>query len=170
MVKQQAWISAVGLILFVGFLYSLATIPEPYAPHSPIPRTGPRGYTEYTMVDVVKVMDGDTLHVMHNDERLTIRGQGFDAPERGQKCFDEATRRLTQVIANEPVTINPYGELDKYGRIITSIDTANGDAGLILIREGLARPRYDSTDGHPRHLQQGAYHADAASAPPACFP
>jgi hypothetical protein len=58
---------------------------------------------------------------------------------------------------------------DGYGRLLRYVDTDGLDAGLQLIREGLAIARYDSRDGYGFHPRERAYlAADRGTRPAGC--
>lgn len=87
------------------------------------------------------VVDGDTM--WFDGEK--IRLSGIDAPEVKGKCSFEtalaakATRRLSAMLSGEALTIERSGQ-DRFGRTLARVQTANGDAGERMVREGLARP------------------------------
>ena len=55
-------------------------------------------------------------------------------------------------------------EQDQYGRLLKYVDIGNTDAGLRLIKDGLAIARYDSRDGYGFHPREPRYiKADKAS-------
>ena len=57
---------------------------------------------------------------------------------------------------------------DDYGRLLRYVDGPSGDAGLVLIQEGLAIARYDSRDGYGGHPREAAYVAADAATPNLC--
>ena len=56
-------------------------------------------------------------------------------------------------------------DVDKYGRLLRYVDVGGTDAGLSLIKAGLAIARYDSRDGYGAHREEDAYIAADAAAP-----
>ena len=48
-------------------------------------------------VEVLRVIDGDTLDVLISDVAHRVRLFGVDTPERGERCYNEATERLRQL-------------------------------------------------------------------------
>jgi len=101
---------------------------------------------------VVRVVDGDTV-VLADDTR--VRLLGIDAPESGECGFAEAAAKLTELVQGRSVILTG-DELDRFGRRLAYIDVAGVDAGARLIEAGLARPRYNATDGfgeNPRDLE-----------------
>ena len=55
--------------------------------------------------------------------------------------------------------VNPaaVGDTDAYGRLLRYVQASGRDTGLALIREGLAKARYDGRDGYDRHPRQRQY-------------
>ncbi|KAB2864785.1 MAG: thermonuclease family protein, partial [Bauldia sp.] len=90
----------------------------------------------------ITVTDGDTVRL--GDER--IRLLGIDAPEtHSPACLSEkllgqlASRRIGQLLAKGPVTIERHG-LDKYRRTLAIVRVGGHDIGAIMVAEGYARP------------------------------
>lgn len=87
---------------------------------------------------VVKVTDGDTIHVLDQSrERHKIRLQGIDAPEKGQAYGNKSTQNLARRVAGQEVEVN-YNKRDRYGRIIGKVLIGGTDANLAQIIEGYA--------------------------------
>ena len=87
------------------------------------------------------VVDGDTF--WFDGEKIRI--ETIDAPEilgrcnREKKLAVQATQRLAQILSRNSFTIERSG-VDLHGRTLASISSSSGEAGAILVREGLARP------------------------------
>lgn len=86
-------------------------------------------------------IDGDTLELILDGKLQRVRLYGVDAPERGQPCYDAATARLQQLIADSGrVLLHPGPRNDDGNRLLryafTETDQRSIDA--LLIREGLA--------------------------------
>lgn len=87
------------------------------------------------------VVDGDTFWVSGEKVRL----EGIDAPEIKGACAYErdlaqrATRRLSELLSGQNFALQRRGT-DRYGRTLARAVTPIGEAGDILVREGLARP------------------------------
>lgn len=116
---------------------------------------------------VVRVVDGDTVELGDGE---TVRLVGIDTPEVGECGYERAARRLEQLVLGRQVRLGESDEdRDGYGRLLRYVDAGELDAGLQLIREGLAIARYDSRDGygfHPREHQYVA--ADRGTRPAGC--
>ena len=88
---------------------------------------------------VVRVIDGDTLDVMIAGTKHRVRLFGVDTPERGERCYEDATERTRQ-LSGDVVRIEygPRSE-DRYGRLLFYLYTRTGESiDAILIQEGLA--------------------------------
>jgi endonuclease YncB( thermonuclease family) len=88
-------------------------------------------------IPVLRVIDGDTFTTSGNQR---VRLFGVDTPERGEKCYREATDRLRQLAGGEVrVELGPRSK-DRYGRLIYYAYTLDGDSiDEILVSEGLAK-------------------------------
>lgn len=91
------------------------------------------------LVDVVKIVDGDTIDVRATETELRVRLYGVDTPERGDRCFKEATER-TRALAGSQVQLVPDARLqDSFKRELRYVYTAGGESiDAALVREGLA--------------------------------
>jgi micrococcal nuclease len=89
--------------------------------------------------EVVDVIDGDTIDVRIDGREERVRYYGIDTPERGDRCYREATDR-NEVLAGARVLLLPDArERDRSGRLLRYVfaeDGASIDARLIA--EGLA--------------------------------
>jgi endonuclease YncB( thermonuclease family) len=104
----------------------------------------------------IEIIDGDTVRSGGNLYRLI----GFDTPESGTnaRCereralADRATKRLRQLLASGEPNLQrlscacPWGtegtQECNYSRRCGRLTVDGNDVGVILIREGLARPRH----------------------------
>jgi endonuclease YncB( thermonuclease family) len=106
---------------------------------------------EVIFTAVSRVIDGDTIEILKDDEFVKVRLHGIDAPERSQKYGKEATDKVIELL--HPVNMVTVNILDKdrYGRFIATVHTndedmtrvdsyggVRGDVGLILVDQGLA--------------------------------
>jgi endonuclease YncB( thermonuclease family) len=116
---------------------------------------------------VTHVVDGDTVDLA-NGER--VRLVGIDTPEVGECGYEQSSQALARLVLDRQVALVVSDEdRDGYGRLLRYVDVGGVDAGLQLVRDGLAVARYDSRDGygfHPREPQYVA--ADRGSRPPSC--
>jgi endonuclease YncB( thermonuclease family) len=116
---------------------------------------------------VTHVVDGDTLDLA---DGRRVRLVGMDTPEVGECGYAEAAAALTTLTLGKRVTLVPPDEdRDQYGRLLRYVDVAGVDAGLRLVRRGLAIARYDSRDGYGFHPREPQYlRADRRSASGPC--
>ncbi|MDR2548981.1 MAG: thermonuclease family protein [Desulfobulbus sp.] len=66
---------------------------------------------------VVSVADGDTITVLHNDQKKEIRLYGIDCPEKGQSHGEQAKALTTALVAGRNVDVEQK-DIDKYKRIV----------------------------------------------------
>ena len=88
---------------------------------------------------VVQVIDGDTLDLLIAGTKYRVRLFGVDTPERGERCYEEATER-TRKLSGDLVRIEPGPRSeDRYGRLLFYLYTRSGESiDATLIQEGLA--------------------------------
>ena len=104
---------------------------------------------------VTSVVDGDTVD-LDNGER--VRLVGIDAPEVGTCGADEATVALSTLVLGQAVTLEESDEdRDQYNRLLRYVVVNGVDAGGQLLSQGLAIPRYNSTDGYGLHPRETEY-------------
>jgi micrococcal nuclease len=77
-------------------------------------------------VEVLNIVDGDTLDVRSAQTELRVRLYGVDTPERGEACYEEATARLA-ALAGDQVQLLPDARLtDQFGRELRYVYAADG--------------------------------------------
>ena len=108
--------------------------------------------------EVVRVLDGDTIEVMHQGHSERIRLFGIDCPEKGQAFGNRAKQFTSGLAFAETVTVETHG-LDKYGRTIGDVILPDGDSlNRELVKAGLAwwYRRYAPHDAALRELEEQA--------------
>ncbi len=111
------------------------------------PPAGARGESE-AVGRVVRVVDGDTIHVQVGDVREKVRYIGIDTPEtkdprRPVQCYGQrASNRNAALVDGERVRLVPdVRARDRYGRLLAYVYRARD--GLFvnedLVRRGYAR-------------------------------
>lgn len=95
---------------------------------------------------VLRVVDGDTIHINYNGKDEKIRFIGLDTPETKDprkpiQCFGrEATAKMTEFAENKNVRLEfdkTQGERDKYGRILAFVYSEdNKNLAYEMIRQG----------------------------------
>ena len=104
---------------------------------------------------MTRVVDGDTLDLA---DGRRVRLVGIDTPEVGECGYDRASSALARLTLRQRVTLGRSDEdRDQYGRLLRYVDVAGVDAGLVLLRRGLAVARYDSRDGYGFHPREPRY-------------
>jgi endonuclease YncB( thermonuclease family) len=94
---------------------------------------------------VVKITDGDTVHVLdQSTTKHKIRLGGVDAPERKQAFGQRSKQNLSKLIAGKSIEVE-YDKRDRYGRIIGKLIYQGRDVNLLKIKHGYAR--------HYKHYQ-----------------
>jgi endonuclease YncB( thermonuclease family) len=98
--------------------------------------------------EVVRVVDGDRIEVLHDGRLERIRLSGIDAPEKGQPFGKEAKQVTFALAFRKAVTVNVRGR-DPYGRIIGRVVLPDGTTlNHELVKQGLAwQYRQSSQDG-----------------------
>ena len=100
---------------------------------------------------VVKVVDGDTIHVQVGATREKVRYIGVDTPEtkhptKGVQCYGQrASDFNASLVADEQVRlVRDVEERDRYGRLLAYVSLPDGRGGWEryndeLLRDGWAR-------------------------------
>jgi endonuclease YncB( thermonuclease family) len=86
----------------------------------------------------VGVTDGDTIKVViDQDQLLRIRVAWIDAPEMGQAFGQAAKQAMSRLVFGRQVELRPH-TWDRYGRLVALVMVDGTDAGLELVKQGLA--------------------------------
>ena len=142
--------AAVAILALLAFV-----VPGLWPPPEPAMRTG---------VDVVRVVDGDTIVVRLDGTEQSVRLIGIDTPEttkgKNECAGKEATTSLRMLIGGEPVLLiadDTQADRDRYDRLLRYVEVDGQDAGLSLIEHGLAR-EYTYRESDP-YVRQDRYRA-----------
>ncbi len=126
---------------------------------------------------VVKVTDGDTVHVLDRGKvKHKIRLGGIDAPETKQAFGKKSKQNLSDLIASESVDVE-YSKRDRYGRIIGKLLKDGQDINLKQVKDGYAwhykayqqeqstldQALYDSAETGARKKRIGLWSAPAVA-------
>jgi endonuclease YncB( thermonuclease family) len=117
--------------------------------------------TDCQLVDVTKVIDGDTLDTSVGRVRLF----GIDTPERGDHCFQEATN-FTRIAAGTKVRLETGPRrTDSYGRRLAYVYDSSGDSidaqlisggfAVAWTRDGQHRDYLTSLEENARRTRTG---------------
>jgi endonuclease YncB( thermonuclease family) len=68
---------------------------------------------------VVSILDGDTIEILHNQHLERIRLSGIDCPEKGQAFGKRAKQAASELVFGKEVTLQTHGK-DKYGRTLAT--------------------------------------------------
>ncbi len=86
-------------------------------------------------VQVVGVLDGDTIEILHNNHAERIRLNGIDCPE-GQAYGTKAKQATSELVFGKEVTLKTHGK-GKYGRTIADVLLPDGtNVNQQLMKEG----------------------------------
>jgi len=87
---------------------------------------------------VVKILDGDTITVVHDDTEDVIRLNGIDCPEKNQ-AYGKKAKEFTSSLVNGKTVTAEEKEVDRDGRIIADVLLEDGTIlNHELLKEGLA--------------------------------
>ncbi len=86
---------------------------------------------------VVRIIDGDTIEVNHENKLTRIRFFGIDAPELKQSFGKQSKEALSGILSGKQVEII-YKNKDTYGRIVAIVKLNNVDINRFLVSKGYA--------------------------------
>ena len=86
--------------------------------------------------EVVSVLDGDTIEVLHNGKAQRVQLYGIDCPETGQPFGSNAKQATSAMVFAMNVTLEIHGK-DKYGSILADVLLADGtNVNHALVKDG----------------------------------
>ncbi|EAM3234709.1 micrococcal nuclease [Salmonella enterica] len=100
---------------------------------------------------VIRVLDGDTIEVLQEQQPVRVRLMNIDAPEKKQPFGRWSTKQLKSLLAGQSVTVS-YTQTDRYGRVLGRVVTANGtEANRQQVLKGAAwvYDRYNTDNSLP---------------------
>ena len=86
---------------------------------------------------VVKVVDGDTIHLQNKSGHYKLRLTEIDAPEINQPYGLDSKEYLIKLLKDEKVDVNILGE-DRYGRYLGRLYLNGQDINKLMIIDGMA--------------------------------
>lgn len=127
----------------------LAPQPTPSAPKpKAVTQPKPTTLADDQTYKVVEVIDGDTLKIMFNGKKVSVRLLGIDSPEMGDsrklvRCFaNKAKSKLSDLVLGKESRFNgdkSQGDKDKYGRFLRYVYLNDGTfVNLGLVKDGYA--------------------------------
>jgi endonuclease YncB( thermonuclease family) len=111
-------------------------------------------------ISLIRVVDGDTIIADHAGAEINIRVYAIDAPEADQPYGAQAKQRMYEICTSGQLAYIP-GKGNSYGRGVATVLVDGSDAGLLLIKEGLAWP------ADPQYMPPASYlvaHTEARDA------
>ncbi|MEP5765547.1 MAG: thermonuclease family protein [Halieaceae bacterium] len=89
--------------------------------------------------EVIKVVDGDTVHISLDGNATKARLRCIDAPESDQPHGRIAHKHLEELVGGKAVRIEG-DEIDRYGRLLLKLyhDDSNTSANWRMVRNGYA--------------------------------
>jgi endonuclease YncB( thermonuclease family) len=108
---------------------------------------------------VIAVLDGDTLTVLHNNKKIIVRLAGIDAPEKLQSYGTASRDALATLVLRKTVRVVTKA-VDDYGRVVALLEVDRINVNEEQLRRGMAweYSRYHS-DKALLALQAAAQHA-----------
>lgn len=92
------------------------------------------------VVNAKRVVDGDTILI---DGDNYVRLLGIDAPEKGERCYEESKKKLEELInisSNSEVFLFAEGQpRDVYGRLLRWVMYESSNINLEMVESGYAR-------------------------------
>src|SRR5687768_17739251 len=70
--------------------------------------------------EVIRVLDGDTIEVLHEKKPERIRLYGIDCPEKGQPFGQKAKQATSSLLFGKDVRIESHGR-DKHRRTLGTV-------------------------------------------------
>lgn len=109
---------------------------------------------------VIGVMDGDTFDLLNGTEKVRVRLEGIDSPEKGQPFGNNAKKALSDLCFGKNVQV-AVNNKDRYGRAIARVYLPDGRCvNEEMLRQGMAWhfKRY-SNDAHWARIESSARRA-----------
>ncbi len=97
--------------------------------------------TERVQVEVVRVVDGDTIDIEYDGKQYSVRYIGIDAPETYPKEYfsTEATEQNSALVEGQTVTlVKDISNTDQYGRLLRYVLMDDIFINQLLVSQGYA--------------------------------
>jgi micrococcal nuclease len=142
---------------------------QPKQTNSPMPSIGSNvlGVDEASnaaninnLVQVIKVVDGDTIDVLINGQKQTVRLIGINTPEtvdprRPVQCFGkEASNETKRLLEGKQVYLTKdVSETDKYNRILRLVYLPLENGQMLFVNDYLVRQGFASNYTYPPDIK-----------------
>ncbi len=88
---------------------------------------------------VIAVKDGDTIDILYEGQKLTVRFAHIDCPEKNQPYGQAAKKFVSDKCFGQEVTVVHRNEYDRNKRLIGEVITTTGEnLNKSLVQQGLA--------------------------------
>ena len=91
----------------------------------------------YTLLENIRVVDGDTIRAEAKGKEIKIRLVEIDAPEMNQPFGAQSKNFLNRLLYKKDITLISQGE-DRYGRTLGEIYANGKSANILMIKSGFA--------------------------------
>jgi len=85
--------------------------------------------------EVIRVVDGDTIEVLHEKKPERIRLYGIDCPEKGQAFGQKAKQATSSLLFGKEVRIESHGR-NKHRRTLGTVFDGDLNVNQELVKEG----------------------------------
>jgi endonuclease YncB( thermonuclease family) len=85
--------------------------------------------------EVIRVLDGDTIEVLHEKNPERIRLDGIDCPEKGQAFGQKAKQATSSLLFGKEVRIESHGR-DKHRRTLGTVFDGDLNVNQELVKAG----------------------------------
>ena len=132
-------------LLSVLILFLLAACTFGFTPIPPA-----TGTTNGETANVVDIIDGDTIDVMLNGQRVRVRYIGVNTPERDETCYAEAAAANSALVSGKTITmVKDQSETDVYDRLLRYFYVGDTFVNEQLVARGYAEAvLYEPDDAH----------------------
>lgn len=107
-------------------------------------------FSQGEFAKVIKIIDGDTILT----DKGKVRLAGINAPEKGEKYYNDSLNFLNSLIGKEVYMIKNKENKDKYGRLLRYVYYKKNLINEELLRKGLAHLYYYKYDSNYKRLKE----------------
>lgn len=102
-------------------------------------------FSDYEEVEVLRIVDGDTILVQGEEGEVKVRLLGINSPEKGERGSVDATKFLEDNLLNESVKLYFEGEReDRYGRTLGYVFLGDRNINLESVLNGFSNYYFPS--------------------------